>query len=488
MLRKVFRSVPRPLVLLLAAVALLGGFWALLVPPWQVPDEYAHFAYTQSLAENGQRPNRADHDTYSTEHEQAIEISNAGQTSGIPFTQPEWSRSAQLEWEQFATKVTDRQRKDGGGPNPAVVNPPLYYLYAAGAYKAGGDLFDRLYIVRLASVLLLLLTVLGGWLLAGEIFSRDRTAQLVTAATCGMVPMVTYMNSSNNPDAMVYPIWTIALWLVARAVLRNGRPKDVVALAVVAGASVAVKAVSWALIPGVVLAVVLAYLPALRLERAVTIKRIAISLGVLAIGVIAWPVIDSMIKGSGAAGVAGSAGGLTVSTDEAFNFREFVGYMIQFYFPSPPFLAPFPLIEPLPVYDTFLKGAWGSFSWLEVDLPGQIYAALAAVTMAVGVGAIVTITRRWQAVDKRLLAVFASVVICLLAGLHLTEYKLVKSGVPFNQGRYILPLIGLAAIAVVCALRSLPARWQPRLAASWLVMLFGLQLLSLATVAIRFYA
>ena len=36
-------------------VAIVGLCWALLVPPWQSPDELAHFAYAQSLAESFRR-------------------------------------------------------------------------------------------------------------------------------------------------------------------------------------------------------------------------------------------------------------------------------------------------------------------------------------------------------------------------------------------------------------------------------------------------
>ena len=45
--------VPVPLRWLVAAVLLAGVSWALLVPPWQAPDEDAHFAYVQTIAELG---------------------------------------------------------------------------------------------------------------------------------------------------------------------------------------------------------------------------------------------------------------------------------------------------------------------------------------------------------------------------------------------------------------------------------------------------
>ena len=49
--RPLTSRLPRPLLLLLAAVALLGLAWSLLVPPWQAPDENAHFGYAQAVAE-----------------------------------------------------------------------------------------------------------------------------------------------------------------------------------------------------------------------------------------------------------------------------------------------------------------------------------------------------------------------------------------------------------------------------------------------------
>ena len=54
--RRLTSRLPRPLLLLLAAVAVLGLAWALLVPPWQAPDENYHFAYAQGLAEGAGIP------------------------------------------------------------------------------------------------------------------------------------------------------------------------------------------------------------------------------------------------------------------------------------------------------------------------------------------------------------------------------------------------------------------------------------------------
>ncbi len=115
-------------------------------------------------------------------------------------------------------RLPDSARGDGGGQNPASSNPPLYYLYESVPYllASGGDIFDRLYVMRLWSVLLLLVTTAGAWLLAGELFGRNRLLQLVAAGFAGLQPMVTFVSSSVTPDALLFATWSVAFWLCAR--------------------------------------------------------------------------------------------------------------------------------------------------------------------------------------------------------------------------------------------------------------------------------
>src|SRR5206468_3677778 len=75
-----------------------------------------------------------------------------------------WSAAAYARW-----RAQDHHlpRGDGGGLNPAHINPPLYYLYEVPAYRLGehADLFTRLQLTRIDSVLWLLVTVVAVWLL-----------------------------------------------------------------------------------------------------------------------------------------------------------------------------------------------------------------------------------------------------------------------------------------------------------------------------------
>ena len=88
--------------------------------------------------------------------------------------------------------------------------------------------------------------------------------------------------------------------------------------------------------------------------------------------------------------------------------------------------------------------------------------------------------------SRRFLAI---AVLVLLAGLHWTEFRTLVSGTgPFNQGRYLLPLIPLGGSAAAATIALLPERRRPVAVAALLGGMIALQVFSLALVAGRFYA
>ena len=191
---------PAALRWLLTAVALAGAAWALMVPAFQVPDEDAHFAYAQTLAELHRRP--FDDGRPAAQAEKSAEQDLAEQESGFLSSyqrvemDPSWSEAAQARW-----LAAHASRRDGGGANPARANQPGYYLYVLPAYWAasGGTVLDRLFLMRLWSVTLALVLTAGAWLLAGELFGRDRPSQLVAAAVTGLWPMASFLTRRRHP-------------------------------------------------------------------------------------------------------------------------------------------------------------------------------------------------------------------------------------------------------------------------------------------------
>ena len=83
---------------------------------------------------------------------------------------------------------------------------------------------------------------------------------------------------------------------------------------------------------------------------------------------------------------------------------------------------------------------------------------------------------------------FALVAASLLAGLHWTEYRLlVLGGLPFNQGRYLLPLLPLAGLAAAAALTLVRPRARGAVLTAGVAALLALQTLALGTVLAHFY-
>jgi predicted membrane protein DUF2142 len=379
------KRVPAPLGWLLVAVGLLGLAWAVLTPAWQAPDENSHFAYLQSVGERFDLPGDPERPFFSTEQEVA----------GVPETKPEWSEQAYRRWQALEDRLPASAREDGGGPNPATSNPPLYYLYTAVAYRvaSGGDIFDRLLSARVASLLWLLLVTVGVWLLVGELFGRDRTLQLAGASLAGLLPMMSFISASVNPDAMMYAAWTFVLWLGVRALRHGLDVPTVAALTGVTGIAIVVKATSYALLPGVALVLGIG----LWRLRAQPRGRLAALVGAAALPLLAtvglWTAIARSLNRAASGQLVGTGAGSTLDV------KELGSYLWQFYLPKLPFQTRFPNAEELPLYEIFIKQAWGAFGWLEVMYAEPVYAVLTALTAAVLVAAGVALWRTRRSVD-----------------------------------------------------------------------------------------
>jgi 4-amino-4-deoxy-L-arabinose transferase-like glycosyltransferase len=399
----------------------------------------------------------------------------------------EWSQAVYDRWRARAATLPRSARTDGGGPNPASSNPPLYYLYEAIPYRVaeGGDLFTRLTVARLASVLWMLLTVVGVWLLAGEVFARDRLAQLAAAGTAGLLPMVGFVSASLNPDAMLYAEWSLALWLGVRMLRRGVSLGGAAALFAVVGLACVTKATSYALLPGAFFALAVALWRSHGRRVAAWVPG-AIAAGaalVLTLGL--WIVVARVAGRPAAAQVTDATGAAT------FNLREFLSYVWQFYLPHLSSQVKFDQIlgPHLPVYDVWLTTGWAAFGWLEVRFPDWVYVVLMVLTVVVAVVALTGLWRARRRVDLAVVAFIALVALTLVAGLHWTEYHMLISGRgPFNNGRYLLPVVGIAGLAVAQVVRMLRPAWRAAGAAGALSFLLALDVFSLALCLERFYA
>jgi 4-amino-4-deoxy-L-arabinose transferase-like glycosyltransferase len=475
---------PASLAALLAIVISVGIAWALLVSPWQSPDELAHFSYAQSLAENFAIPSTSGRPEASSDLSFADGAVGASRGAFWPASAPpDWSAGdyrAYLSAEHSAQRPST---SDGTGPSSATGNPPLYYLLAAGAYliDSGGTAFGRLYAIRLFGVLLLSITAIAAWLLAGEVFGRRRLPQLACAAVASLMPMSTFIGTAVNPDAMLMPLWTLAFWLGARVIKRRAQGSDAVFLCAVTAAAILTKATSYALAGPVGLALLIGLLRRPAPERLRALIPLAGAALVLVVPVIAWLDIASTLGGVSVTAVASSPA-------HPFLIRQFLSYVWQFYLPRLPFETPFRITSDLPAYDLWLRQGTGVFGWLDVYLPGWLYQAAAVTAAGLAVLTVGLLSRLRRPVDLLLLAFFGLTLLALLVLLHVVEYRtLIIGGGPFLQGRYLLPVVSLLGLAVGLVVARIPFGFRPAACALVLTTLLAVQVISLSTVAHAYY-
>jgi 4-amino-4-deoxy-L-arabinose transferase-like glycosyltransferase len=482
------KRVPGPLLALLAAVLILGVAWTLVRAPWQAPDETWHFAYAQSVAERGKLPQDKGA-TGSSEQGLADVASRAGAMAFHPELKPPWDEASFDRWKRANDALPSGSRSNGGGPNTASQNPPGYYAYEAIPERAVwfGDVFDRFYAMRLWSALLLLVSVTATWLLAGELFGRNRLLQLAAAGVVGFQPMATFMSSSINPDGMLLALWALALWLGVRILKRGLTVRWGVALAAVAAAAALAKATGYIVVAGA--AGVILY--ALWRERGLGTRWLARTAAICAaVAVIppgAW-IVSARLSDRPAVNQVPNKSGQTVSLLH-FPLSHFGSYLWQFYLPRAGFLQPEPVSKDYG-YDVWFRTGWAVFGWKEVRLPDSVYSWLRWISYAVLLAAAVALVRRRVRIGWPVAAFLGLTSLALVASMHWIEFRYIveRGGELFIQGRYFLPLLPLAACAGAAALTLVPNRFRGVVAGAGLAGLLGLQVLSLGAVLERYYA
>jgi Predicted membrane protein (DUF2142) len=477
------RGVPAALVALLAVTALIGLTWSLVTPALQAPDENAHTAYVQSLGTRFALPGDLKRQGFSTEQGLAASVSNADQAASQPATKMAWSPADEAAWKKAADALPSTARSDGGGPNPASSNPPLYYLTGAVGYVvSGGSFFSALFAERMVSVLWIMLAVLGTWLLAGECSRRNRLVQVGAAGTVALLPMISFLSGAVGPDSAMFGIWSIVMWLGVRLIRRGRVWPDAVALGAAAGAACVVKATGYAVVPAVLLAGIIAW------RRGG--GRLPMALGATVGGLLAVAGVWYVIAAITGHEVAAQVGQVTTDSATPFNLRQFVSYVWQFYLPRVPGqdLAAGHPPGGMPVYEVWIKGAWGRFGWLEIKYAERVYSVLTAVTIGVSLLALLQIVRRRHHIDFGIVAFLGLLVLGLLGGVHWTDYHQIVGGAQFAQGRYLLPLVPIVGLVVAYVVRLVPAAQRGVATAGVLGSLLVLQLFSLVEVLDRFYA
>jgi 4-amino-4-deoxy-L-arabinose transferase-like glycosyltransferase len=468
-----------------ALVALANGLvWSLIVPPFQVPDENAHYAYVQQLAEAGSLPRVVSPEgPLSPREDQTV---NALLTFGIaghsenptPFT----------DVQQHAIEGVERERlsaKGDGDALSATNNPPLYYALEVLPYKLADGVLAKLTAMRWLSALLGAGTVLLVFLFLRELLPGARWAWATGALLVAFQPLFGFMSGGVNNDDLLYLTAAGTLWALARAFRRGLTPASGALLGGFLGVGLVSKLTLLGFVPGVALAVALLVWRA-GPGRAGAVRGALTAISLAAAPTLAYIVADHLVWHRGF--IPGGVGTTGSTVGRRFSVREEISHVWQLFMPRLWLNRQF---DYTPMWNTWFVGFVGRFGWLDYGFPAWVYQVARVVSLSVLALAAGQLVRGRAAVGRRAgeLSVYVLIVIGLCVEIGIESYRfLVANGGVFEQARYLLPLLGLYGALIALAVRAGGRRWGPLIAAALVALAIGHDLYAQAITVARYYA
>jgi 4-amino-4-deoxy-L-arabinose transferase-like glycosyltransferase len=482
------RKVPLPLALLLAVAAVGSLAWNLSTAPLQGPDETDHIAYVEHLAEAGEipRPVAEEDRPFALDQAQARAAIGLGPLRQNRSARPDWSDTRLQQFEAFEEGIPNSARSRGGQQLATGKNPPLYYAAGAVTWKLtpSADFFDRLFLLRLLSGLLFLVTVAGAWLLAGEIFRR-RLPQAAATSVVALLPIAGFAGGVAGPDMASAATWTLFLWLAVRMVRTGPTPAAAALTTLAATTAVLVHGRNLAIVPALALALLVAWAANRSRPKQVCLSGLA-SAAVAGAGLVVYRLATS------SAGGALYGGETNLGNTSAFNLRQLASSIWQFYFPKLSSMEP-RLGPPIGFRQVFIEQfLGGTFASNEVYMPYWSYDLVQLAFVVTLIAFYTVLVTRWKTVIERWPAalIVGGTTACLLFFLHLASYRaLVNGGTdPLLTGRYLLPLVAPVGLIAATVVAGLPRRASAAVAGLLAGGLFCLSLAALFLNLERFYA
>jgi 4-amino-4-deoxy-L-arabinose transferase-like glycosyltransferase len=482
-------QIPRAAWICALIACLNAACWSVITPPFQVPDEPAHVAYVQQIAENGSLPTSAG-TNYSEEENVALSDLRSTEVRFHPEYRPVATTAQQRRLQHDL--AAPLQRSGSGGAGVAAAYPPLYYGFQTIPYALGssGSLLDRLELMRLFSALMAGLTALFSYLFVREALPGIAWAWTVGGLAVALTPLLGFMSGAVNPDAMLFAIAAAIFYLLARAFRRGLTPRLGIAIGAATAAGLLTKFNFIGLVFGILVGLVVLTLRAARTSRRSAYRSLALAVTIAASPVCLYIVIIHFSRQSGFAGVGAVSGAVHHSVRGSV-FDE-ISFIWQFYLPRLPAMAnDFPGLST--TRQIWFDRSVGLYGWLDTPFPVWVtnVALIPAALLAIlGIRALVMVR---ATVRRRLLelAVYALMGAGLLVVIAAVAYgpvaKLPHNGPGYWQPRYLLPLVPLVGAGLVLSARGAGQRWGRPVGALIVVLFLAHDVFSQLQVIARFY-
>jgi 4-amino-4-deoxy-L-arabinose transferase-like glycosyltransferase len=451
---------------LLLSTFFKGLVWAGVVPLWHFPDEQAHFAQLQIIAEGrftqfeGSSTSR---EIYESEmllgtfrNEKGNNLFTFHPEYNIPYTDSFWGVT---EGKINALPLSSRKETTIA---EATGYPILYYSLGAIPYLLfyQTSLFTRVFAVRCFSVLVSVATVWFAYKIGKIVFKKELPA-LTLGILVSFQPMFTFVGSGVNSDVMLNFFFTMFIW-ACLLVFEKPNLKHIGLVILSLGGGLFSKS-------QMAVAAILAIVPLTLALRTFLSRRrkdfladkkmlfVLVGATLFAYAVARWGRL-SQISGFILAGKERVE--VTLGEHLAWTLRHTIAEVLPWY--------------------------WGVFKWLGVVLPRWVNRIQMRLLLIGGLGLAVWLVQRirqrsWKRQDWYI------VWLGVVAGAYFFSVTLwnwqfrIAYGFPFGvQGRYFFPTIVAHMALIIVGLTSLVPRklerWLLALLSGWWLVLSGIGL------------
>jgi 4-amino-4-deoxy-L-arabinose transferase-like glycosyltransferase len=450
-----------------------AAVWGFVVPPFQVPDEIAHFGYAQYVAQTGRPPPARLAPPYSEQEQRTLESLDFFNVIGRPQL-----RGILDKGEQRVLRAQMSRKLSAlgfGGQTSITDQPPLYYYLQAVPYwlSPSTNILTRLAFMRLFSALLVAATVLTVFMFLRELFPRTAWCWTVGALVVAFQPTFNFIASGVQGDSLLFLASAATLLVLLRSWRHGFTRRRGLALGAVVAVGLLSKLTFIALVPGIGVALLLLTARELRRDRAQALQAFALALAVAAVpyGIYALLNVYVWDRGGPTAGGIGAATNSTLPSGTTVTLNQTLDYVWELYLP-PLWFMHHRYFAKYPGWELWLNGSIGHFGWLDYVFPSWVYEYCRWVFYALVAFAFAGLVRL-----RRGLLPLAPIFLCFgVMGLGLLgaigysgiRYRL-STGYAFEQARYLFPMIAFWGAFAVLAARGWGRRWGPVLAGAIVV-------------------
>lgn len=208
------------ILFLLLAVFFASLSWSFFVPLWHFPDEQAHWAHVQYLAEGGRPPLGKNNDLAEEIliSEQILRVKRDGWGNNSFTYNPQFN----IAYSDNLTGLREeeiinlpKETRNNFIKKEAATYNDLFYQISSFIYKIvyRQNLFTRVFAIRIFWLFCLAGTVWLAYLITQEVFPRKKFLAMTVAVMVGFQPMFMFVSSGITIDNLINFLYTALFFL-----------------------------------------------------------------------------------------------------------------------------------------------------------------------------------------------------------------------------------------------------------------------------------